>query len=247
MEDAFFSHLQDLSDRADRTGTFQFTDFLNLDEQNTLARSRTELIRYTLFGGAGGCERVMARFGDPEEFGYETPFPIVCVRIAPLQQKFADELSHRDVLGALMNLGVERECLGDIVMRDNVAYLFALEHIAPYLCDHLTKVKHTSVSCEPAESLPEGPLFRTEQVNLNVSSLRVDCVVAAVYKMSRGNAEKLFAAQKVFIGGRLCPSGAVQLKEGDTVSVRGFGRFIYRNVTGSSKKGRSFVCVEKYI
>ena len=60
-------------------------------------------------------------------------------------------------------------------------------------------------------------------------------------------AEKLFAAQKVFIDGRLCPSGAVQLKEGDTVSVRGFGRFIYRNVTGSSKKGRSFVCVEKYI
>lgn len=247
MEDAYYRHLQDLSARADRTGTFQFTDFLNLDEQNVLCRSRAELIRYTLSGGAEGCERVIARFGDPEEFGYETSFPIVCVRIAPLQQKFADELGHRDVLGALMNLGVERECLGDIVLRDNVAYLFALERIAPYLCENLTKVKHTTVSCALTDSLPDGPLFRTEPITLNVSSLRVDCVVAAVCKLSRGNAEKLFASQKVFIDGRLCPGGAVVLKEGDTVSVRGFGRFIFRSVTGNSKKGRSFICIEKYI
>ena len=247
MEDVFFSHLQDLSDRADRTGTFQFTDFLNLDEQNTLYHKRTELIRYTLFGGAEGCERVIARFGDPEGFGYETPFPIVCVRIAPLQQKFADELSHRDVLGALMNLGIERACLGDIVLRDNVAYLFALDRMASFICDNLTKVKHTSVSCALTESLPEGPLFRTEQITLNVSSLRVDCVVAAALRLSRGNADKLFAAQKVFINGRLCPGGSAQLKEGDTVSVRGAGRFIFRGIDGNSKKGRSFITIEKYI
>ena len=151
------------------------------------------------------------------------------------------------ILGALMHLGIERSCLGDIVLRDNVAYLFALERIAPYLCDSLAQVKHTSVACEAAAELPEGPLFRTEEVSLNVNSLRADCIVAAAYNLSRGNAEKLFAAQKVFINGRLTLSGAATLKEDDAVSVRGCGRFVYRETTGSSKKGRLFVTVERYV
>ena len=247
MDDVFAAHLRDLSRKADRTGRFTFTDFLNLDEQNTLNALRKELIHYDCFGGTQGCERVIARFGDPEEVGYEEPFPLVCIKISPLQQKFADELTHRDILGALMSLGIERSCLGDIVLRDNVAYLFALERIAPYLCDSLAQVKHTSVACEAAAELPEGPLFRTEAVRLNVSSLRADCIVAAAYNLSRGNAEKLFAAQKVFINGRLTLSGAATLKEDDAVSVRGCGRFVYRETTGSSKKGRLFVTVERYV
>ena len=247
MDDVFAAHLRDLSQKADRTGRFTFTDFLNLDEQNTLNALKKELIRYDCFGGTRGCERVIARFGDPEETGYEEPFPVVCVKISPLQQKFADELTHRDILGALMSLGIERSCLGDIVLRDNVAYLFALERIAPYLCDNLTQVKHTSVSCGTTEDLPEGALFRTEEVTLNVNSLRADGVIAAAWRLSRGNAEKLFEAQKVFVDGKLLPSGATTLKEGNTVSVRGFGRFIYKTVAGNSKKGRLFITIEKYL
>ena len=246
MDDVFLSHVKDLSDKADRSGRFTFTDFLNLDEQNTLQSAGRELIRYECFGGAAGCERVMARFGSVDELGYEMPYPIVCIRISPLQQKFADELTHRDILGAVMNLGVERSCLGDIVLRDNVAYLFALERIAPYLCDNLTRVKHTSVGCGIADAPPEGELFRTEPVSLNVSSLRADCAVAALYHLSRGNAEKLFEAQKVFLNGRLC-AGSAQLKEGEIVSVRGLGRFVFTGVTGNTKKGRNVITVGKYV
>ena len=213
MDEIFLHHLKDLSEKADRSGRFTFTDFLNLDEQNTLQIARRELIRYECFGGAAGCERVIARFGDPDEMGYEAPFPLVCVKISPLQQKFADELSHRDILGAVMNTGVERGCLGDIVLRDNVAYLFALERIAPYLCENLTRVRHTAVSAAVTEDLPEGDLYRTEAVSLNVTSLRADCAVAALYHLYRGAAEKLFSAQKVFINGRLTESGSAQLKE----------------------------------
>ena len=247
MDEILLSHLKDLSAKADRTGRFTFTDFLNLDEQNTLQIAGRELIRYECFGGVAGCERVIARFGDPEEMGYEAPFPVVCVKISPLQQKFADELSHRDILGAVMNLGIERCCSGDIVLRDNVAYLFTLERIAPFICENLMKVKHTSVSCEVTDAPPEGELFRTEALTVNVSSLRADCVVAAVWRLSRGNAEKLFAAQKVFINGRLTESCSAQLKENDIVSVRGTGRFVYKTVSGNSKKGRLFVEIEKYV
>ena len=221
-----------------------YDDAVELPNGQTASR---ELIRYECFGGVAGCERVMARFGNPEELGYETPFPITCVKISPLQQKFADELSHRDILGAVMNLGIERGCLGDIVLRDNVAYLFATERIAPFICENLTKVKHTSVKCEVTDAPPEGELFRTETMTVNVSSLRADCVVAAVWRLSRGSAEKLFAAQKVFVNGRLTESGSGQLKENDIVSVRGTGRFVYKAVSGNSKKGRLFIEIEKYV
>ena len=246
MDEILLHHLKDLSEKADRSGRYTFTDFLNLDEQNTLQSARRELTRYECFGGTEGCERVMARFGNADEMGYEEPFPIACVKINPLQQRFADELSHRDILGAVMNLGIERGCVGDIVLRDNVAYLFALERIAPFICENLTRVRHTSVCAAVTEDLPGGALFRTEPVRLNVTSLRTDCVVAALYHLSRGNAEKLFAAQKVFINGRLC-AGSAQLKEGDIVSVRGSGRFAFAAVTGSTKKGRNVITVDRYI
>ena len=247
MDDVFAAHLRDLSEKADKSGRYTFTDFLNLDEQNTLDSIKRELTPFECFGGTEGCERVAARFGDREANGYEQDFPIVCVKVSPLQQKFADELTHRDILGALMHLGIERSCLGDIVLRNNVAYLFALERIAPFICDNLSTVKHTSVSCEITRTLPEGALYRTEPVSLNVSSLRADCVVAAAYRLSRGAAEKLFAAQKVFVDGKLVQSGASLLKEGNIVSVRGSGRFIYRGTTGNSKKGRLFITIERFI
>ncbi len=247
MNDVFAAHLRDLSEKADRTGRFTFTDFLNLDEQNTLNSMKRELVCYSLFGGTEGCERLMARFGDADEMGYDVGFPIACILISPLQQKFADELTHRDILGALMHLGIERSCLGDIVLKDNVAWLFALERIAPYLCENLSTVKHTSVSCEITDALPEGALFRTESVNINVNSLRADCVIAAAYRLSRGNAEKLFAAQKVFVDGRMIPSGSFLLKPGNIVSVRGSGRFICRDVVNTTKKGRLIAVIEKYV
>ena len=102
----------------------------------------------------------MIRFGSPEELGYEEDFPIVTLKIAPKSEKFADKLTHRDFLGALMSLGIEREVLGDIVIRDNVGYLFAKEDIAEYIKDSLTEIKHTAVRINTADSLPEGELYR---------------------------------------------------------------------------------------
>lgn len=75
-------------------------------------------------GGVDGCERQILRFGDEESLGYDAGFPICCIEIKPLIEKFADALTHRDYLGALMHLGIERSTLGDIMIRDKTAYLF---------------------------------------------------------------------------------------------------------------------------
>lgn len=239
----------ELARKSYNSGIFVFTDFLGLSEQSAFSEIKRELsgIPYTAFGGAEGTERVMIRFGSAEELGYEIPFPISVIRAEPLSQKFADRLSHRDFLGAIMNLGIERDTLGDIVIIDNVGYIFAKDDIAGYIADSLTKVKHTDVRLTVVESLPEGELFRTERRQIQVSSERLDAVVARVYSMSREDAQLLFKKGLIFASGRCIESSSYTPKEGEKISVRGHGRFVYLGQQSLSRKGKINVAVQVYI
>ena len=105
----------ELADRAWQQNLFVFTGFLSLAEQEVLWRSAAKAgVHIELYGGMDGAERCMGRFGDPEEFGYEEPFPICAVKIEPLAEKFAENFSHRDFMGAILNLGIDRSTIGDI-------------------------------------------------------------------------------------------------------------------------------------
>lgn len=247
MDTVFLNRLKDLSKRADNNSRFTFTEFLSLDEQSALKSIERDLCSFTLFGGCSGCERVVARFGNFWELGYEEAFPIAIIEIQPKLKKFADQLTHRDFLGAIMNLGIERKFLGDIIVKDNCAYLFLIEKLSDYVCENLTKVKHTVVSAQKIQSVPEGELFKTESISIPVSSLRLDCLIAGVYNLSRSQVVEFFSAQKVFINGRLIENISHIPKENDIISVRGFGRFIFSSTGGFSKKGRTYVNLEKYI
>lgn len=239
----------ELANRAWNNGIFVFTDFLDLAALSLFYSALPSLpkVPFQLYGGAEGCERKMLRFGDADLCGYEAAFPIACLKIYPLSKKFADKLTHRDFLGSLMALGMEREMLGDIIVKEDCAYLFCHERIAPYICEHLVQVKHTTVTCEPAEALPEGDLFRTEKRVVQLSSERVDALVAHVFKMSRGDAQALFPMGKIFVDGRLCESPGYTPKPGQVISVRGFGRMKYTGVESMSKKGKCNTAVEIYI
>ena len=235
--------------RRSEQGYFTFTDFLGLAEQSALNEIKGEIrgIAYSAFGGAEGTERVMIRFGSPEELGYEEQFPIVPLMIKPKSEKFADRLTHRDFLGALMSLGIERTVLGDIVIRDNVGYLFAKEDIAAYIIDSLTEIKHTAVTVSIAEKLPEGELFKTEMRRIQLSGERLDAVLAKTFSLSREDAQRLFGRGLVFVNGRETSSVSYAPKVGDRITARGYGRLIYHGVDSTSKKGKLNVSVEIYI
>lgn len=239
----------ELAERAYSGNIFTFTPFLGLMEQDAFFGTVRALppVGYTLFGGVEGCERKMVRFGSGEAFGYEVPFPILALRIAPRSAKFAEELTHRDFLGALMHLGIERDMLGDIILRDGEAYLFAAEHIAPFITENLQEVRRTPVRCACAESIPEGELFRLSGKTVQVTSVRADAVAAHVWNLSRGESQNCFRAGKAFINGVLTENPAAPLKEGDIVSIRGLGRFVYRGVGTLTKKGKSNVRVDVYV
>lgn len=239
----------ELYSKADRGGYFTFTDFLGLAEQSTLGELVTKFhpSAMTVFGGADGAERVMVRFGNAEEIGYDEPFPIRCVKIEPLSQKFADRLSHRDFLGALMNLGIERCTLGDVIIRDNVGYVFATEEIAKFITGELIKVKRTDVRAIEVADLPHGELYKTEDKRIQIQSERIDAVIAKTYSLSREDAQALIKRSLVFVNGRQINSPSYTPKVDDKISVRGHGRLIYRGFDSTSRKGKLNAIVSVYI
>lgn len=234
------SRFYDLARKSYQQNMFTFTGFLGLSEQDLFWQEEKELsyAGYEFFGGADHCDRLVLRFGNPQELGYEEPFGIVCVHIAPLSEKFADDLSHRDFLGALMNLGIERVTLGDIRVGHKEAYLFCLESIAPFICEHLEQVRHTRVRCRIVEQAAQIPEEEPQTVTVQVSSERIDAVIAKVYNRSRNDVTELFRSAKVYLQGRVCENNSRMLKEQDVVNVRGFGKFIYLGNKGETRKGK---------
>lgn len=231
----------ELADRAESWNSAQFSEFLNMEEQSALAALRLKS-PCTLWGGYENAERRIAAFGGAEN----SDFPIAIIKAEPLNKKFADKLSHRDFLGSLMGLGIRREVLGDIVLADNTGYVFCLETIADYLARNLGKVRHTSVKCTLVNELPEEAQTKPEERNINVASERLDVLAAAVYNLSRNQVKELFTGRKVFVNSALCENYSFIPKEGDAVSVRGYGRFVYRGVRGTTKKGRLYAEILQY-
>lgn len=245
----FRGRLSDLARRASVAGYYLYTDFLGLAEQSVFASMRRALGNPVCraYGGAEGCERVMIRFGDPEEFGYDEPFPIRILRILPAAPKFAEALTHRDYLGAILNLGIERDTIGDIVVREGEAYLFVKEELAPYLTEELTRVRHTDVRVSEVSDLPDGDLYRTERRCVQANGERLDAVIAKIFSLSREDALKLFAKKQVFVDGRQCENNSYTPKPGEVISVRGYGRMIYRGYTSLSRKGKLNIEVDVYV
>ena len=239
----------ELAKKSYNAGIFTFTDFLGLMEQDAFNSVKAEIgpIPYTIFGGADGTERVMVRFGDPDELGYELPFPIATLLIEPRAKKFADRLTHRDFLGAILNLGIERKTVGDIVIRDNAGYVFLSEDISEYVLSELSRIKHTDVTVSRVTELPHGELYRTEDKTVQLSGERLDAVVAKVFCLSREDAQLLFKKGLVFVGGRCIESVSHTPKAGDVISVRGYGRMIYEGPVSTSKKGKLNVLLKVFV
>ncbi len=232
--------IKELADRSYNNGQYLFSDFLSLAQQSAFHEIENELRFATpyLYGGCDICERKMIRFGNKDELGYEQDFPIIALLIEPVAAKFSDNLNHRDFLGALMNLGIKREMLGDIFVKGNKACVFCKDTIAEYVIENLTRIKHTTVKVSKTSDIDDITAPILEEKTIQVSSVRVDSVVSRVYNLSRNNAIILFQTGLVYINGRECTENAKSLKSQDIVSVRGYGKFEYWGEQNLSKKGK---------
>lgn len=242
------NRFKDLAGRSYRENRYTYTNFLSLADQSDFFEIEKELsyAGSKLFGGNEWCERKVLRFGNADAFGYEEDFPVTALEIAPLNAKFADDLTHRDFLGALMNLGIEREMLGDIFRLDKGCVLYCLDSMADYIIENLSRIKHTSVMARRFEGDFVLPESSRAILTIQVSSERCDAVVARVFNISRDDSLSLFREQKVFINGRMTTGNDTKVKEGDRVSVRGFGKFDVNETAGVSRKGKLNIRISLY-
>ncbi len=240
--------LIDLSRQADQKGIVLFSDFLNLNEQNIFHTASKELYTKTqLFGGYDGAERQMVAF-IPDALCYEWEYPIVCLKLLPQYPKFAEKLTHRDLLGAIMNLGIERSRIGDLVCQNDEYYVFCWENIALFITENLSQVRHTAIAIAVYDQVRElnvQPEFH--DINEIVASNRIDCIIAKAYHMSRSEASEYLFSEKVFINGKSITNCNQSCENGSIISVRGKGRFIFETNNATSKKGKLRVCFHMYI
>lgn len=246
-EQIFRKRIMELSEVCYQRNVPTYTDFLNLNEQTiflTLAHSITGS-HVVLTGGYELAERKIVCFL-PYYADLSSDIPICCLKAAPVNEKFAQQLTHRDYLGALMNLGIERSKIGDIVLDGAGCFIMCMQDMSDYIMKELSFVKHTKIStCLVTQSdFRYEPKYET--ITGSVASVRLDTVVALAFQISRGKSSDYIAGERVFINSRLSTSNHETLKSGDVVSVRGLGKFRYQGVKNETKKKRLFVVVDKF-
>lgn len=240
--------LIELSNLSYKRDIVTFSDFLNLNELNILHTTPKDLFpsRYETYGGYEPAERQMVAFL-PDALYYDYQYPISVLRISPANRKFAEELAHRDFLGGILHLGIERSCLGDLLVEDSVCHVFVTDTMADFICEQLTRIRHTVVKTEKIDGESFSFTPRLETVKGTVASVRLDTVLSVAFPLSRSRMTGLVEGGKVFVNGKLITSNGYRLKEGDIISVRGMGKLVYQGVLSETKKGRQYIQVGKYI
>lgn len=239
-----------------------FSDFLNLNELNILHTiPKNQLYsQYITFGGYEDAERQMAVFLPDalslrtEDFEIESETKkeffkenIAVLRVTPVHEKYAEELGHRDYLGAVLNLGIERKNIGDIILMEHEAYFFVKPKLSQMLCEELTRIRHTFVIVQCVEMQEFQYKPRYKEITGTVASLRLDCLLGLAYASSRTKLKGLIEAGKVFVNGKLITSNGYHIKDGDIISVRGVGKFRFVKQITVTKKNRISVLLYLYV
>ncbi len=241
---------------------------------DTLVRChRADRVFY--WGGCRGCERTMAVFL-PEwmlvdtppvpKGGYEGAFdearegfftdmlcsspdmrgdiPLCVLEITG--SGFAT-LSHRDFMGAILALGIERSVLGEIVVRETGALVFTTPDMATYLTDNLTKIGRDTVKVRIMEPDPAMEIPRTyEHLSVTAASPRVDGVVRALTNLSREEAADLVRTGMVERNYTPVYDVDKQVVAGDVLTIRGYGKYRIDKTDDETKRGRRRILCRKY-
>lgn len=240
------AHISDLADHSRKTGVPRFTRFLTERERSVAAvAARANNANPIFYGGYDGAARTLCGFFEgtyAEELPKEELFPLCAVTFS---FRKSDKLSHRDFLGAILGVGLERSVVGDILVCEDHAVAFCMDSAKQLLMD-ITKIGRCGVKTAEgiAMALPEQ---RFETLDRTVSSLRLDCIVGACVNTSRDRSAALVKSGQVSVDHMECLNVSAAVGEGAIISIRGSGRFRVSKIAGETKKGRIRVVIEKYV
>ncbi len=255
-DEILLSHARDLKKQCADRGMITHTAFLDLHQRSLLSRLERENsadVQTFYHGGCKDAERVLAVFvpkfygvGDLAAYLAENPDDDPLCLLRADKDSFS-VLSHRDYLGALMGLSVKRELFGDLLTDDGGAYLVCLRSIRPFLLESFRSAGRATLTLRDASFAElQTREAKTQDVFVSVPSLRLDCVLAAAYNLSRTKAEQAIRAGLVFVNAVQTDKTDRRLSPGDVLVLRGKGKCLLAEETGRSKKGRLHLTVRQY-
>lgn len=251
-ERILLARVLDKLEQAQNRGIPAHTPFLSPGEQASVS----DLLnawghpRHLYWGGFADAERRICAFlpdwQEEEDFTADPDGALTAVEaVFPPNAT----LSHRDILGALMGLGLTREKLGDILLpEENRCQVLVLREAAPILLSQWEGAGRWKLSAReiPLSDLAPKPA-QVKTIRDTVATPRLDAVLASAFSLSRSKASAYIAAGKVAINHRECLKSDKAVEEGDILTCRGLGKCVVKEVPGQSRKGRTMLVLERYI
>ncbi|EJO5346608.1 hypothetical protein NRP93_000660 [Clostridium botulinum] len=178
---------------------------------------------------------------------YDTEdFPLVLAKIS-YDPKFV-KLEHKDFLGSLTSLGIKREKIGDLILKQNSCYVPIYEDLYEYISINLSHIAKTPCRIEKVDLKTQViPEFNFQEKSIIVSSNRADCIVAALCNISRSKALNLMGSSKVFVDYDEIKSKNKEIHNGSIITIRGHGKFKMDSFLGETAKGRLKILFKKFI
>ena len=239
------ARINDLFSLCEKHCQMKFSPFLDGGEAAFLEKEFYIPYGYNtmFYGGYDGAERKMLGVFPKWQQADKTEFPLSVIRFdVPSFRK----VNHRDYLGTIMSLGIDRNKTGDILVDEAGAYIILSSDIAEYVQRNVTKIANTGVKTHiVTDFIPPEPKIKEKMCVC--ASLRLDAVVAAALNISRSTAEKIISTGGVKVNHCETADRAKSVDTGDLISVKNYGRFILKDTGNNTRKGRLHITVGKFL
>lgn len=197
--------------------------------------------KISAFGIFEDAERRILKIGD----NFPSDVPLVLAKISS-KSKFTT-LYHKDYLGAIMSLGINREKFGDVVLIDGGCYFATTRRIYDYVALNLDRVANSPISIsfeDYSENLSITVPY--EEMSIIVTSRRLDSMVSSIIKTSRNKALEVINKKEVLVNYKVSQDKSLAIKENDLLTIRGFGKYRICNTFSYTAKDRLKILIKKY-
>lgn len=226
------------------------TDFLDPHLRNVVSTclESSNIDNFLFYGGYEGAERTIVVFCPSNMPISQEPDFTGFFKVLKINLMRRENITHRDYLGSLMGLGIKREKIGDILIKDEYCLVIVLSEIAEFIKYNLEKVGNVKVEVE-YEDLDSLQAYepKVKEIRTTVASLRLDAIASAGFGISRSKIADFIKAEKVNLNWETTPSSSKLVKEGDLISIRGKGRVVLQEIGRTTKKDRISVYLKKFI
>jgi len=238
---------EDLRSQCERKSAVTHSLFLTPAEQYMLKthfRGRADA-RLVFSGGFPGAERAVAFFL-PEWYPDSDPAS-ECINAVKFTSRFGAP-GHRDYLGAAIGVGIKREWLGDIIIKESEAYILCMQSVSDSLVLDMDHVGRFGVQREQISlDLVPSPEIKKKEITFTAASPRLDTVTGAIFGISRSAAARFIQEGLVSLNYSVCTHTDSAVRPGDVISVRGKGKAVLSEEGGLSRKGRTFYSALLYL